>query len=224
VRATPFSGNPLPFNGFACFLIDIPTFGTYLEKKNFFHSLLMVHTKYFQTFSSGCFIIAAAILSCMFFMNTSMLQAEAAYAQLSSLMDQIPASAGANPVIMEVVHSLKNVELGPNKDLVIVKEAGNYFIYASGQIGSLRENAIGYLDLWYVKNGKRIPNSNAQESLGKLGWVGLILSPQAVYLEAGDTLALNFSTSKPSLGLVHLLPENEPAVASVLFSMFKLKQ
>ncbi len=165
----------------------------------------------------------AVLVACFLLVHTSPLQADTAYAQLSSMLDQIPTSAAGTPVIMEIVHELKNVELNAKKDGVIAKEAGYYFILASAQIGSLRQNALGVLDLWFVINGEMIVNSNAQESLGKIKWTGLIISQQMVYLNAGDTLSLYFSTSKPKLGLVHLCPENEPAIPSFLFSMFKIK-
>lgn len=150
------------------------------------------------------------------------LQADVAYAQLSSLQNQIPSSSRSRPVQMEIVHEMKNFELGPKKDSLIVKEDGVYFFIASGQIGSEKNNATGNVDIWFVKNGIGIPDSTRRESLDKNNSAGLAISQFATHLSAGDTIATYFATSRPLLGLVAIEPEGEPKIASFLFSIFKL--
>ena len=159
----------------------------------------------------------------LFFLNAPLFGDESAYAQLSSLQDQIPTSSKPQPVIMEVTHVMKNVELGADKNCVVVKEPGLYFIIASGQIGSPNKNGIGYFDLWLVKNGEWIPDSNARSPLDKAKSTGSVFSQYITHLVTGDTIAVYFSTSKPNLGLVTLYPEGEAAVSSFFFSMFKLR-
>lgn len=151
------------------------------------------------------------------------LGAEEAYAQLSSLQHQIPPSSNAMPVVMEIVHEMKNFELGPKKDSLIVKEDGVYFFIASGQIGAVRPNATGNIDLWFVKNGIGIPDSTCRESLDKGNAAGLAISQFVTYLSKGDTVSTHFATSRPALGLAPIEPKDEPMIPSFLFSIFKIK-
>lgn len=148
--------------------------------------------------------------------------AAVAYAQLSSLQHQIPPSSNSMPIIMEIVHEMKNFELGPKKDRLIVKEDGIYFFIASGQIGAVRPDATGNIDLWFVKNGIWIPDSACRESLDKGNSAGLAISQFVTHLFAGDTISTHFATSRASLGLVPIEPKDEPMIASFLFSIFKL--
>jgi hypothetical protein len=146
-----------------------------------------------------------------------------AYAQLTSLQNQIPKSSKGMPVTMEVVNVMKNMEINPEKDTLIIKESGVYCLYASGTLGSVNKNAVGYLDLWYLKNGKAISNSNYLKSLDRVLSTGTIISEIVTFLEAGDRLSIHFSTSKPYLGLVNMHPEHEPAISTFLFSIFKTR-
>ena len=57
-----------------------------------------------------------------------------AYAQLSSLQNQIPSSSNGIPIGMVIVHEMKNFELGPKKESLFVKEDGVYFPLALGKI------------------------------------------------------------------------------------------
>ncbi len=147
-----------------------------------------------------------------------------AYAQLSSVQNQIPSSSNAMPIAMEIVHEMKNFELGPKKDSLVVKEDGVYFLFASGQIGSVPAKATGNVDIWFVKNGIGIPDSTGRESLDKATSAGLAISKFVTKLSAGDTISTYFATSRASLGLVAISPEGEPMIASFLFSIFKISE
>lgn len=161
------------------------------------------------------------LLLLLYFFKLGMLDA-GSYAQLSSLNNQIPSSPGRHAVILDHAELIKNFEMGPKKDLLIAKEEGVYFVIASGQIGTTRENAIGNLDLWFSKNGKAIPNSNCRQSLETPGSTSILISQFIVNLLPGDTISALFATSRPYLGFVCIKPENEPVIPSVLFSIFKL--
>ena len=163
-------------------------------------------------------------LACVFLLKMPLFTEEGAYAQLSSLQYQIPTSSKGIYVMMEVVHAMKNLELSPEKNSLIVKEPGIYYMFASGQTGSLHQNAIGYFDLWFTKNGNDIPDSTARESLDRALAAGVVISQFTAYLEAGDRIAVKFSTSRPLLGFVNIYPENEPVIPSFLFSIFKIRE
>lgn len=167
--------------------------------------------------------LIAFLLVSLFTFYASDLCAQAAYAQLSSFQNQVPTSSGPKPIVMEVVDVMQHFELGPTKDHLIVKEEGIYFFIASGQMGSLRKNVTGTLNLWFVKNGVGIPDSNCQESVDKTKSTSLVISQFATHLAAGDTIAAHFSANRPQLGLIYITPEGEPAIPSFLFSIFKMK-
>jgi hypothetical protein len=154
---------------------------------------------------------------------TYSLCASGAYAQLTSLQNQIPTTFGPKPIMMEEENIMEQFELGATKDYLIVKEEGVYYFVASGQMGSLRKNVTGTLDLWFVKNGVGIPDSNCQESVDKTKSTSIVISQFVTRLAAGDTIAAHFSTSRPQLGLVSIAPEEEPVIPSFFFTVFKLK-
>ncbi len=145
-----------------------------------------------------------------------------AYGQLSSLTTQMPTSAGANLVKMEVADELLNIDLSPQKTKLIIKEDGVYFIMASGQVGAVSSGASGYVDLWLVKNDKQVPNSNCRITINDSAETDVLISQAALTLKTGDTISSGFSSSGPSLGFIFTQPDNEPAIVSFLFSIFKL--
>jgi hypothetical protein len=149
--------------------------------------------------------------------------ARGAYAQLTSLQNQIPTTFGPKPIAMEGENLMQQFELGPTKDYLIVKEDGVYYFIAAGQMGSLRKNVTGTLDLWFVKNGVGIPDSNCQESVDKTKSTSIVISQFVTRLAAGDTIAAHFSTSRPQLGLVSITPEGEPVIPSFFFTIFKMQ-
>ncbi len=146
------------------------------------------------------------------------------YGQLSSLTTQAPTSAGTNLVKMEMIDEILNLEVGPKKDKVIIKEDGVYLIIASGQVGAITSEASGYMDLWFIKNGKSIPNSGCRMSISDSTQIGVVVSQAALTLKAGDTISAGYSSSGPSLGFIFIQPDNEPAITSFLFSIIKISE
>jgi hypothetical protein len=147
---------------------------------------------------------------------------ENAYAQLSSLKTQIPPSAKPAALIMDRVDLIHNFELSPEKDKLIAKIGGTYFVVAAGQCGSINRINTGYNDLWFVKNGASVPNSNCRMSTNNPISISVLMTQFLIELKPGDTIATHFSASAPSLGFLFWQPDNEPAVTSFLFSIFKI--
>lgn len=161
------------------------------------------------------------LLLCFFKLEVLTLDA-GAHAQLSSLKNQIPSSWGEHSIIMDHVELIKNFEMGPKNDHLVAKEAGIYFVIASGQMGTTRENVIGNLDLWCAKNDIAIPNSNCRQSFETSGSTSILISQFVVNLLPGDKISTWFATSRPFLGFVCIKPKSEPVIPSVLLSIYKI--
>ena len=147
---------------------------------------------------------------------------ESAYAQLSSMKTQIPPSTKPTPLIMDNVDLLHNFELSSKRDKLTTKVPGMYFVVASGQCGSFNKTNTGYNDLWFVKNGVAIPNSNCRMSTDNPISLSVLITQFLIELKPGDTIEANFSASSPSLGFMFTQPDNEPANSSFHFSIFKI--
>lgn len=145
------------------------------------------------------------------------------YITLDSLVTQVPFSGGVSHVKMDSLGESNNIDLSPSKDKVIVKERGVYVITAEGQIGSLVPGVQGYMDIWLVKNGIAITNSNNRTSISRDAPIGLLTTSSILTLSPGDTIATAYTASGPSLGFIFLQPDNEPAATSFSFQMYKLQ-
>jgi len=150
------------------------------------------------------------------------LQAAPAYAQLSSLVTQLPAAKGTSTIKMDSVDEIKNMEVSPDKDKVIIKDTGVYFVLTAAQIGATSPGAKGWVDVWLIKNGAGIANSNTRMSIDQSTTTDVLVSQAVLSLKAGDTIATGYSASGPSLGILLTQPDNEPAIPSVIFSILKI--
>lgn len=147
---------------------------------------------------------------------------DGAFAQLYSVATQMPRSGAGSPVRMEVVQLLHNFELAPTKDLLTAQKSGLYYLVLTVQIGTRPPGTNGYIDCWFVKNGKPIRDSNNRQSLESVNFTGLMNTAFILRLEAGDTLGIVLSASGPSLGLLPNRVLNEPAMSSVDFLIYKI--
>jgi hypothetical protein len=157
----------------------------------------------------------------LFFVASSSLYS-GAYGQFSSLESQFPSPTGKKLIKIETLNYLNNLELAPTKDKVIIKEKGVYLILASFQVGSLTGETSGYLDFWFVKNGKQVPNSGNRITSHSSGEVNGFLLQIIEPMEPGDTIGMGFFASSPSLGILFFNPDNEPAMTSAMVSVVKL--
>jgi len=145
---------------------------------------------------------------------------QAVYAQLSSLANQL--GPNVKTVAMEKVDELHG--LGHSSDQVVIKTSGAYFVMAAAQMGSGKsEQPNGYIDLWLVKNGDRISNSNTRQSIDTKHSTSVLISQAVIHLEKGDKISAGFFANKSSLGLISTPATNdEPAIPSIIFSIFKI--
>ena len=145
-----------------------------------------------------------------------------AYAQLSSLTTQIPASGMPSHFRLDTTDAIKNIELDSAKEKIIIKEAGIYFFLAAGQIGSTNAASPGYLDFWFTKNSKPIANSTVRMSVDPSNTTGVLISQSVMELQAGDTLSIAYTSSGPSIGFIFTRPDNEPAIPSLILTILKI--
>ncbi len=145
-----------------------------------------------------------------------------AYAQLSSLTTQLPSPHGDTPIIMESVDAILNLDVSADHKQVTVKTDGIYFIMAAVQAGSAAPGVKGWLDIWSNLNNQMSPNSNARYAIQTTSDTVVLVSQSVSPLKAGDQISVGFAASGPSLGIIYTKPENQPAIPSIIFTLFKI--
>jgi hypothetical protein len=105
--------------------------------------------------------------------------------------------------------------------VVDIAATGNYFIVAAIQVGG-NATATGKVRLWLRVNGKDVDNSNCEQSVPTPGFTTVMVSQGVNALKKGDKVEAMYSGSAPGLGIVFSHPDGEPAVPSIIFSLFKL--
>ncbi len=164
-------------------------------------------------------MLKAVLLSFLLF---GALSAAPTYAQLSSLVTQVPPSGGFATVRLDKIDAMKNMELSENKEKLIIKEDGVYFFLAAGQMGSTSKAATGYIDFWFVRNGKQEANSGVRMTIDPSNTTGVLVSQTVLEMKAGDELSIGYSSSGPSMGFIFINPDNEPAIPSMIFTALKI--
>lgn len=166
-----------------------------------------------------CFFI---ISLCFCLGRISFLEGTNTYAQLSSLTSQLPTPGGISLIQVETVDAMFNLELSPDKQSVIIKEDGVYFVIMAAQVGSIDQTTTGYVDLWLLKNKKGVPDTNCRKTVDQPTSTGVLVSPNMLFLKAGDRISVGFAASGPSLGIIFSQPVIEPAIPSISFSIIKM--
>lgn len=151
------------------------------------------------------------------------INAETAYAQVSSIITQMPTSSGGSAVKMDQIDILKNIQLSDTKDKLICQLDGVYLVMALGQVGSTVPGSSGYMDCWFSKNNVSIDNSASRVAFDPAAPTTILSVQFIIKLSKGDTLATIFSASGPSIGFLYLKPDNEPAISSFELSMVKIE-
>ena len=137
------------------------------------------------------------------------------YTQLSSSVDQIPATDEKMLVKFERDIGSSNLDLTPNG--VIVKKLGMYLIIAAPQVTASMDG--GCLDLWLNVSGNDVPNSNVQLCQTKAGDTNVILSQNILQLEKDDLLKVLASSPNNGAFLDAIEVPDEPLIPSIIFTM-----
>ena len=143
----------------------------------------------------------------------------ALYLQASSGETQLAPDTKGHSISMNSTDA--TLGISQKNGVVDIAATGNYFIVAAIQVGG-NPTATGKVRLWLRVNGKDVDNSNCEQSVPTPGFTTVMVSQGVNALKKGDKVEAMFSGSAPGLGIVYTKPEGEPAVPSIIFSLFKL--
>ena len=137
------------------------------------------------------------------------------YTQLSSAVDQIPATGEKMVVKFEQDVSSSDLDLTPNG--VMVKKSGLYLVIAAPQVTASMDS--GCLDLWLNVSGDDVSNSNVQLCQTKASDTNVVLSQNILHLEKGDMLQVIASSPNNGAFLDAIEVADEPLIPSIIFTM-----
>lgn len=155
---------------------------------------------------------------CALSSSTVYATSDAIYAQLSSLVTQIPDDG---LVEMEYVNEYSGLILKNRK--VMIKKAGIYHILVTGQLGSVAFAPPGTVNFWLNHNKKKIPNTEVKRYIANRFERDAATTHTILSLNEGDTISVGLSSSADNLGLIASpASDSESATPSIIFSMFKI--
>ncbi len=150
----------------------------------------------------------------------------AIYAQLSSVVTQRPDGSGPLLVKMESNDAVNGIGHSDKEktDTIVVKTAGVYFIMAAAQVGREAGSSDDHVDLWIRQNGKDVDNSNTRQSIKDAKFTAVLVCQGIAECKAGDVINVAISASAPDkgLGIIATTPKGEPAIPSIILSMYKI--
>jgi len=160
--------------------------------------------------------------------NAQLIAPKPPYAQISDSTTQATAAAGAasnitlntNDEIYGITHSVS-----AKTHEIIIQESGIYQIIAVPQIGEVTVQADGVYNIWLVKNGVKIPNTNVkthvivtasgdETSTETLNWIGRLNQNDVIYFQQSST--------DPDIGTIFTAAAIPPATPSIIVSIFKI--
>jgi len=160
-----------------------------------------------------------ALLAAAMLLGSAYGASAALYLQASSTESQLATDAKGKPIAMNSTDA--SLGISQKNGVVDIAATGNYFIVAAVQVGG-NATATGKVRLWLRVNGKDVDNSNCEQSVPMPGFTTVMVSQGVNALKKGDKVEAMFAGSAPGLGIVYSKPEGEPAVPSIIFSLFKL--
>ena len=172
----------------------------------------------------GIALIIGTVLTVKAYINSG--DVKGIYSQCSSMTTQTPKHNKAQSVLLEINDGFKTGVDCSAISPVTIRKTGLYFVIAAGQVGSAKKDTQGgYLDLWLIRNGKPVANSNTRQSVLTGTDTAVLVSQAAMELTAGDTLSLGFRVSDPNQGLGLIATPStaeEPGIPSMIFSVVGL--
>ena len=152
---------------------------------------------------------------------------KAVYAELSDTTDQAFAEADTpysitfdtNDEIAGIIHSTSS-----DPENITIATSGVYTIFAQPQVAAAAGGA-GTFHMWLQKDTGEgfvdVPNTNIELSLASLN-EDVIPLATTFALNAGDVIRLRASVSDTRIKLDAQTPEGEPAIPSIIFTMFMI--
>ena len=101
---------------------------------------------------------------------------------------------------------------------VTVQKPGDYFVIMAAQVGG---STSGNVYLWVRVNGKDVPDSNSIQYIPSKDFTTVLVSQGEMTFKPNDVLEFMFAASAPGLGMIASKPPGQPAVPSVIFTIFK---
>lgn len=152
------------------------------------------------------------------------LQAIPAYVHAFSLKTQVPLNGEATPIWFDTIGPMKNVAINEQKNQVVIQTSGVYLVTIVLQAGAVDQVSGGVIDIWLVKNGTPIPNSGNRTIINRGSGVELSTMIALVSCETNDNLSVYYAVTAPSMGLIFLQPDRQPAVPSVQLVLIKVDE
>lgn len=154
------------------------------------------------------------------------------YAQLSSLINH-PLTGTPQAVVIDSLDEVKNINVYGSK--IQIKRNGVYLIILAGQVGWQGNNTPvppsgSYLDLWLVKNGVNVSNSNTRIAIEDIYQTSVLVSQTVTKCQKGDIFEAYINGPSSTIGLVVSpgtyppgnLPNGEPTSPSIIISIMKI--
>jgi hypothetical protein len=147
------------------------------------------------------------------------------YAQLSSSMSQ-KATQNGTLVTMDsndALSGLDHDDKGKGTEITI-KTEGVYFMVAAIQVGKEKGEADDYIDVWMKQNGKDVDNSGCRQIIKDPKFTTVLVCQGIAECKAGDKFNVVISSNSPDdgVGIVKIAPAGEPAIPSIIFSIYKI--
>jgi hypothetical protein len=163
-------------------------------------------------------ILSAIFVSALALAAPSGAFAAGGYIQASSEEDQIAKDTKPTKITMGSTDAAKGLK--NDKGTIILNESGTYFNIVGVQVGS--RGGTGLVRLFFKTNGKDVDNSNCEQLIPTPDFTTVMISQGVGEYKKGDKVEAWMSGSVAGIGLVYKKPAGEPAVPSVIFSMWKI--
>jgi hypothetical protein len=160
-----------------------------------------------------------ALLAAAMLLGSAYGASAALYLQASSTESQLATDAKGKPIAMNSTDA--SLGISQKNGVVDIAATGNYFIMAAIQVGG-NGTATGKVAVWLRVNGKDVDNSNAEQSVLEPKFTAVLVSQGVNSLKKGDKVEVMYAGTTPGVGIVYSKPADQPAVPSIIFSLFKL--
>jgi hypothetical protein len=147
------------------------------------------------------------------------------YAQLSS-GDSQKAVPGGVLVTMDSNDALSGLDhdaKGKSSEITI-KDDGVYFMVAAIQVGKQKGTDPDYIDVWMKQNGKDVDNSGCRQVIKDPDFTTVLVCQGIAECKAGDkfNVVISSNSADNGVGIVKIAPKGEPAIPSIIFSIYKI--
>ena len=148
------------------------------------------------------------------------------HAQISSNISQQPVVTTPVTVILNQNDNIEGISHDTQTlpERIKINKKSKYFIMAAGQVGKTIATADVYVDLWLRINGVDVPNSNTRINIPTLTSTGVLVAQTIAAMNKNDYFQVMMSVSNATsgAGLIAATPAGEPAVPSIIVSVYEV--